>query len=241
MLRVLLVDDHLAFRQPLAFLLGREPDLAVVGQAGSLAEARPLLAAADVALVDLGLPDGDGAGLIRELRAANPRARAVVLTASADPKRLAPAVAAGAAGVLHKACSIAEIVAALRRLAAREALLSPTEAVALLRLAGERRERERAADAAIARLTPHELEVLAALADGLSDREIADRLRVRGETVRTHLVNLLRKLGVDSRLQAVVFAVRHGLVDLRDGTDGGVDGGGGTGYSRGPTASARQR
>ena len=223
-LRVLLVDDHLAFRQPLAFLLGREPDLAVVGQAGSLAEARPLLAAADVALVDLGLPDGDGADLIRELRAANPGARAVVLTASADPKRVAPAVAAGAAGVLHKSRSVAEIVAALRRLGAGEALLAPAAAVALLRQAGERRERERSAQAAIDRLTPRECEVLAALADGLSDKEIGERLGIARETVRTHLVKLLAKLGVDSRLQAVVVALRHGLVVIGDEDDGGLTG-----------------
>ena len=224
MLRVLLVDDHLAFRQPLAFLLGREPDLAVVGQAGSLAEARPLLAAADVALVDLGLPDGDGADLIRELRAANPGARAVVLTASSDGTDAGRAVEAGAAGVLHKARPVAEIVAALRRLGAGEALLAPAAAVALLRQAGERRARDRAAEAAIGRLTPRELEVLAALADGLSDKEIADRLQVRLETVRTHMVNLLAKLGVDTRLQALVVGLRHGLVEVRDAADGGVAG-----------------
>ena len=218
-LRVLLVDDYLSFRQPLAFLLAREPDLAVVGQAGSLAEARPLLRAADVALVDLDLPDGDGAALIRELRAANPRAQAVVLSASAGPEQLAPAVQAGAVGLLHKACAVEEIVASLRRLGAGEPLLAPAAAVALLRLAAGRRAQDRAAEAAIGRLTPREREVLRALAEGRSDREVGERLHVATETVRTHMVNLLGKLGVDTRLQALVFAVRHGLVEIGAGDD----------------------
>ena len=214
MMRLVLVGDHLSFRQPLAFMLGREPGLEVAGQAGSLAEARPLLAGADVALVDLDLPDGDGAELIRALRLANPRGMAVVLTASASRLDAARAVEAGAVGALHKSCAVAEIAAALRRLAAGEHLLSPSETVALLRLVGQRRERDRGAQAAIGRLTPREREVLRALADGLSDREIAERLHVRTETVRTHMVNLLEKLGVGSRLQALVFAVRHGLVAI---------------------------
>jgi DNA-binding NarL/FixJ family response regulator len=223
MLRLLLVDDHLAFRQPLAFLLAREPDLAVVGQAGSLAEARAWLAGAGAgaALVDLDLPDGDGLDLVRELRRAAPPCPAVVLTASGTRLDAARAVEAGAVGVLHKASPVAEVVAALRRLAAGEPLLAPAEAVELLRLLGQRRERDRAAEAAIGRLTRRECAVLEALADGLSDREIAERLTIRPETVRTHMVNLYQKLGVDSRLQAVVFAARHGLVELGDGAGGG--------------------
>ncbi len=213
-IRLLLVDDHRAFRQPLAFMLAREPDLAVVAQAGSLAEARARLAGVDVALVDLDLPDGDGVDLIRELRRAQPGCLPVVLTASGTRLDIARAVEAGAVGVLHKSSPVDEIVAALRRATAGEHLLSPPETVELLRLVGQQRERDRAARAAIGRLTPRERGVLRALADGLSDKEIAERLHVRPETVRTHMVNLLQKLGVDSRLQALVFAVRYGLVKI---------------------------
>jgi RNA polymerase sigma factor (sigma-70 family) len=209
-----LVDDHLSFRQSLAFLLGREPDLEVVGEAGSLAEARPLLGTADVALIDLDLPDGNGVDLIRQLHAASPRANAVVLTAGRRLVDLGRAVEAGAAGTLHKSLPVAEVVAALRRLVAGEHLTSPTETVELLRLAGRQRERDRVAEQAIARLTRREREVLQALAEGLSDRTIAERLNVQPETVRTHMVNLLAKLEADSRLQALVFAVRHGLVTI---------------------------
>ena len=219
-LRLLLVDDHLAFRQPLAFMLQREPDLAVVGQAGSVAEARRLLADADVALVDLDLPDGDGVELIRELRAANPRGQAVVLSASAGRADLARAVEAGAVGGFHKALAIDELVAGLRRLGRGEPLLAPTETIELLRLAGRQREGARAAREAAGRLTPREIEVLQALAEGLSDAEIGQRLHIARETVRTHMVHLLGKLGLDSRLQALVFGVRQGLVKIGAGAGG---------------------
>jgi DNA-binding NarL/FixJ family response regulator len=213
-IRVLLVDDHLSFRQPLAFMLQREPDIDVVGEAGSLAEACEVPVEVDMALVDLDLPDGNGATLIRTLRAANPRCMVAVLSASGNRTDLAQAVEAGAVGILHKSHPIESIVAALRRLQAGEHLISPTETVELLRLVGQQREKNRAAEAAIRRLTRRECDVLQSLADGLSDREIAERLVVSTETVRTHMVNLLHKLGVESRLQALVFALRHGVVRI---------------------------
>ena len=116
MIRVLLVDDHTAFLYPLAFLLDREPDLSVVGQAESLTEARRLLVGIDVAVVDLHLPDGDGIDLIPEFRAANPSGTALVLTGSPDPSDHARAAAAGAAAVLHKSTPLAEVVRVVRRL-----------------------------------------------------------------------------------------------------------------------------
>ena len=212
--RVLLVDDHLAFRQPLAFLLMREPDLTIIGQAGTVAEARPLLPLADVAVVDLDLPDGEGIDLIEELRASNPQATAVVLTGYGTDLALARAVEAGAAGVLLKTRPVSEITDAIRRLQAGEALLSVRETIEMLRLINQQREQERTVQATIARLTPREREVLQTLAAGLSDREIAEQLIVSTETVRTHMVNLLHKLGVDSRLEALVFAVKHNLVTI---------------------------
>ena len=214
MIRTLLVDDHLSFRQPLAFMLAREPGIEVIGQAGSVVEARRHLAEANVALVDIDLPDGDGVDVVREFRRVNPRGMAVMLTASAKRTDIARAIEAGAFGVLHKSCPVEEIIAAMRRLTAGQHLISPAETVELLRLIGRQRERDRTAQAAIDRLTRRECDVLQALADGLSDSEIAERLHIRTETVRTHMVNLLHKLGVNSRLQALVFAVRYGLVKI---------------------------
>ena len=214
MIRVLLVDDHSAFREPLAFMIAREPDLTIAGQAETLAAARPLLSEADVLLVDLDLPDGNGIDLIRELRVINPQAQALVLTGSADQRDRARAVEAGAAGLLHKSTRLATIIESLRRLATGEQLLPLNEVIALLRLAGEERERDREAQQALARLTVREREVLQALAEGLTDKEIAERLHVSHDTARSHMMNILSKLGVNSRLQALVFAIRHGVVNI---------------------------
>ncbi len=211
--RVLLVDDHAAFREPLAFMFDREPEFEVVAQAGSLAEARRNLGDIDLAVVDLDLPDGDGTELIGELRAANPQSMVLVLTASVDREAYARAVEAGAAGVLNKSARIMEVIEAARRLVEGKALLSGDEVVELLRLAARGRERDHEARLAIEQLTPRELEVLQALADGLSDKEIAERLYVGSGTVRSHVVNIFGKLGVHSRLQALLFAMRHDLID----------------------------
>jgi DNA-binding NarL/FixJ family response regulator len=219
-IRVVLVDDHLSFRQPLAFMLMREADITIIGQAGTVAEARPLLPQADIALIDLNLPDGEGLNLIHDLHAVNPQAFALVLTSDSSDLATARAVEAGAAGVLHKVRSVSEITDAIRRVHAGEALLSVRETIEMLRLITRQRERDRAAQVAIGRLTQREREVLAALSHGLHDREIAERLHIQTETVRTHMVNLLHKIGIDSRLQALVFAVKYGLVDLRNGNDG---------------------
>jgi DNA-binding NarL/FixJ family response regulator len=217
-IRVLLVEDHASFRQALAFMLEREPGFEVAGQVGSLAEARELdgetLENVEVAIVDLALPDGDGLDLIEDF-SSQPRTMTLVLSASLEPGRFARAVEAGASGVLHKSTPIKDIVEAVRKLRAGEALLSPAEVVEMLRLVGRERQEEHAARQAVERLTPREKEVLQALAEGLESREIAEKLNVTVETERTHMVNILHKLGVHSRLQALVFAARHGVVQIR--------------------------
>ncbi len=214
MTRVLLVDDHASFRQPLAFMMDREPDLTVVAQAGSLAEGRRVLQNVDVAVVDLDLPDGSGVDLVRDLRAANPQGMVLVLTASTDRNLVAGAVEAGASGVMHKSARISDIIDTVRRLSQGEHLLSPPEVIDMMRRVGEQREQSREAQRALGRLTRREREVLQALAEGLNDKEIAERLHISAETARTHMVNILSKLGVESRLQALVFAVRHGAVKI---------------------------
>ena len=214
MIRVLLVDDHLSFREAMAIVFGLQPDITVVAQAGSLAEARGVLADVDLAIVDLGLPDGSGLDLIGELRAVNPQSVVLVLTASSDRTQFARAVEAGAAGVLHKSTPLHELVGAVRRLTAGEQLLSVSEVLELLRLAGQQRRQDRDAGQALRGLTPREREVLQLLTEGLNDKEIAQRLHVSPQTARTHMENILNKLGVNSRLQALVYALRHGVVTL---------------------------
>ena len=217
-IRIMVVDDHDTFRDPLAFMLEREPDLTVVARPRSLSEAREDLQSAehavDVAIVDLNLPDGSGTDLIRELRSSLPRATALVLSATTDQKHLASAIEAGAAGVMHKSAPMSDLVEAVRRLAAGEQLLSQQEVIGALRLLVRVRESNREAQLAIDRLTPREREVLQALAEGWSDKEIATRLHVGVGTVHSHVTNILSKLEVSSRLQALVFAVRHGVVTI---------------------------
>jgi DNA-binding NarL/FixJ family response regulator len=215
---ILLVEDHASFRQALAFMFEREQEFVVTGQAGSLAEARAFLRKTpdmvDVAVVDLALPDGDGFELIEEL-ASRPDVMTLVLSASLEPARFARAVEAGAAGVLHKSAAIGEVVEAVRRLKSGEALLSPAEVIEMLRMVSRKRQEEHEAQQAIGKLTPREKQVLQALGEGLDSKDIAEKLHITVETERTHMVNILGKLDVHSRLQALVFAARHGLVEIR--------------------------
>ncbi len=212
--RIMLVEDHATFREPLAFMFDREPDFEVVAQAGSVAEARQMLGGIDLAVVDLDLPDGDGTDLIGALRAVNPHGIVLVLTANANREAFARAVEAGAAGVLHKTVRIQQVVDAARSLLAGRSLFSTEEVIELLRLAEQSRERDRETHRHVERLTPRELEVLQALADGLSDKEMSESLHVGVGTVRNHLVSIFGKLGVNSRLQALVLALRQGIVEI---------------------------
>ena len=213
--RILLVEDHASLRQAVASMFDREPGFTVVGQAGSLVEALGMLEGVDVAIIDLALPDGYGGELIKELRNVNPHAMTLVLTAYSDRAEIARAVQSGAAGVLHKTAGIDDLVEAVRRLRAGESLLPLEEVVELLRFAGSHREQEHEARQAIARLTPREREVLKTLAEGLNGQEIAERLHISLQTERNHMASILAKLSVQSRLQALVFALRYGVVDIR--------------------------
>ncbi len=217
MIRLLLVDDHASSREPLAMLLDDEPDLSVIGRAETLAGARELLAGGlqvDVTVLDLGLPDGPGEDLVSPLLATNPRSAVLVLTSFSDRDRLARAVGAGAAGVLNKSSEVATILDAIRRLHRGERLVAPDEAAAALRLTQTSGlDRQREADL-LASLTPREREILEVLAEGLADKEIAARLSVSIATVRTHVNAILAKTGARSRTQALILAVRHGIVRI---------------------------
>jgi DNA-binding NarL/FixJ family response regulator len=208
--RILLVEDHVLFRQGLAHLLEREPGFKVVGEAGSLAEVRKLsgnaLRDVDVAV---------GFGLIEYFALNEPQVMTLVLSASLESGRFARAIEAGAAGVLDKAAPMKNIIEAVRRLKDGEALLSKAEVIEMPSLLSLERQQKREALQAIQRLTSREKEILWALAGGLESKQIAQMLNITVETERTHMDNILHKLGVHSRLQALVFAVRHGLVEIR--------------------------
>jgi DNA-binding NarL/FixJ family response regulator len=211
--RVLLVEDHAAVREAIAGMFERESDLTVVGQAESLAAARRLLHGVDVAVLDLALPDGNGLALIPELRAASPGAQVLVLSADLDRTQTARAIDAGAAGAFDKTAALDQVVVAIRRLRAGQALLPSQEIDELLRVASDRREQEREDREAIASLTHREREVLKALAAGLDGQTIAESLGISIRTERNHVARILNKLGVHTQLQAVLFGLRYGLID----------------------------
>jgi DNA-binding NarL/FixJ family response regulator len=213
-LRVLLVEDHATVREAIATAFEHDAGFEIAGQASTLAEAREQLRDVDVAVVDLGLPDGYGADLVAELRRVNPRAQTLVLSASLDRVEIARAVENGAAAVLHKTVPFEEVVHAVRRLRAGETLIPVAEATDLLLVAGRQRRLEEADRSAIAQLTPREREVLQLLAEGRDSQRIADSLFISLRTERNHVASILSKLGVHSQLQALVFALRYGLVEV---------------------------
>lgn len=168
----------------------------------------------EVAVIDLGLPDGYGTDLIGELREKNPQAQALVLSATLDRSEIARAVEAGAAGIVNKRAHLDEVVETVKRLRAGETIMPLEEVVELLRFAGSERREEYEARQAIEKLTPREKEVLQAVADGLDSEEIARRLHISLRTQRNHMSHILAKLEVHSQPQALVFAVRHGVVEI---------------------------
>ena len=218
MIRLLVIDDHTSFRESLVFMLNLVENLTVVAQAGNLEGAREAIKSTpiDVALLDLDLAGSRGLDLIHELRIHHPNAVAVVLTGNTGAKSRALAVAAGAVGMLHKSTSIQEIVTALRQAVAGEPLISPREAADLMQQGSMHLTNDAEGRIALEQLSHREQDVLRALAAGLDNQGIAHRLFVSPETVRTHIVRIYRKLGVDSRLQAVLFGVRHNFLTEDD-------------------------
>jgi PAS domain S-box-containing protein len=215
--RILLVEDHASIREALASTLEGE-GFEVVGQAGSMAETRRMLEekqqAIDVAVIDLGLPDGYGGDLIKELRDAYPQAQALILSAILDRAQTARAVENGAAGILDKTAHLDQVVDSVRHLMRGETLLPLEEVVELLRFASTRREEEYDARQAIASLTSREIEILRALAEGLDSEGVARKLNIALRTERNHVSHIMTKLGVHSQLQALVFAVKYGVVNI---------------------------
>lgn len=207
-IRVLVVDDHAMFASSLAAVLGQEPDICVVGTACDLDSARTRLLEdpVDVLLLDQQLPDGSGVTAIPELKRLSPSTKIVVLTASADDASLVAAAEAGCAGFLEKSRSIEDLVVAVRAAAAAEAPLSPE---LLTRLMDRMHHAEHGAGYD---LTARELDVLALVAEGLSNGDIGQRLVVSVNTVRNHVANILAKLGAHSKLEALAIAVREDLL-----------------------------
>jgi DNA-binding NarL/FixJ family response regulator len=212
-IRVLFVEDHQLLAEALSAMLAREPDMEVVGVAGSVAEAKILARErVDVVLMDYRLPDGTGADATRAIKARWPVARVVMLTALKDDETVLESIQAGADGYLTKDRAADDVVQAVRAANAGETLLPRSVILEIARRVAAARERgdDRRM---IEPLTPRELEVLRALTDGLSTPEICERLFIAPNTLRTHVQNIMSKLRVHSKLEAVAFALKNRLVE----------------------------
>jgi DNA-binding NarL/FixJ family response regulator len=205
--RVFLVDDHEIVRRGVADLLDREPDLEVVGEAADASHALARIAATrpDVAILDVRLPDGDGIELCREVRSRHPEIGCLILTAYDDDEAAMSAVLAGAAGYVLKNINGSKLVDDVRAVAAGRSLL---QAGVTRRVAAAATEEDRA-DPRYGSLNLRERQVLALIAEGRTNRQIGDELRLAEKTVKNYVSGLLRKLGLERRTQAAVYQLEH--------------------------------
>ncbi|MFI6151328.1 response regulator [Kitasatospora sp. NPDC051170] len=205
--KVFLLDDHEVVRRGVRDLLDVEPGLTVVGEASTVAQAlsRAPALRPDVAVLDMRLPDGDGVTVCRELRSRMPELACLILTSFDDEDALLDSIMAGAAGYVLKQISGTDLVSAVRTVASGQSMLDPgatTRLMARLRGEGVRQPSE------AARLTDREQEVLALIGEGLTNRQIGERLYLAEKTVKNHISRLLAKLGVERRVQAALLAPR---------------------------------
>ncbi len=207
-IRILVVDDHSVVRQGLRMFLGLDQDFVIVGEAEDGAQAVELAQQSqpDVVLMDLLMPVMDGIAATAAIRRASPDTEVIALTSVLEDAAVLDAVRAGAIGYLLKDAQADELCRAIRAAAAGQVQLSPK--------AAERLVREVRAPTSPEALTDREIEVLTRLAHGRSNKEIAHDLIISEKTVKTHVSNILAKLGVPSRTQAALYAARIGLVDL---------------------------
>jgi NarL family two-component system response regulator LiaR len=213
-IRVLIADDHAVVREGIRAFLTTKPDMTVVGEASNGAEAveAALRLQPDVMLMDLLMPAVDGITAIRQIRAAMPDARILVLTSFATDDQVFPAIKAGALGYLLKDSGPTDLVRAIEQVHQGESLLHPTIARKVLQMLTQPAPQPRTTDP----LTDREVDVLRLLAQGQSNGEIAATLKVSEGTVRTHVSSILAKLHLASRTQAALYALREGLASLED-------------------------
>jgi len=211
-IRILIADDHAIVRHGLRALFATQPDLELVGEAADGVEAVQQAAALqpDVILLDLAMPRKTGLEALADIKRADPNARILILTSFAEDDQVFPAIKAGALGYLLKDTSPRELLQAIRDVYRGEVSLHPTIARKLVD------ELKRPADLPPTDepLTEREAQVLALVARGLSNQEIADTLVISERTVRTHISNILGKLHLANRLQAALYALREGLADI---------------------------
>jgi two-component system response regulator DevR len=205
-IRVFLLDDHEVVRRGVREILEAEDDIEVVGEAGTAEQALARIPPTrpHVAVLDVRLPDGDGVSVCREIRSEHPDIQCLMLTSFSDDEALFQAIMAGAAGYLLKQIKGTDIVDGVRRVARGESLLDPTVTKRVL----DRLRKPPEEDERLARLTPQERRILELIAEGMTNRQIADTIHLAEKTVKNYVSNLLSKLGMERRTQAAVYAAR---------------------------------
>jgi two-component system response regulator DevR len=205
-IRVFLLDDHEIVRRGLRELLEAAGDMEVVGEAGTAEEALRRVPATDpdVAVLDVRLPDGDGVEVCRELRSRDGELKCLMLTSFADDEALFDAIMAGASGYVLKQIRGSELVDAIRKVASGQSLLDPNVTTRVL----ERLRTGAPEDKRLEGLTDQERRILDLLAEGLTNREIAERMYLAEKTVKNYVSNLLAKMGMQRRTEAAVYAAR---------------------------------
>ena len=206
MIRVFLLDDHEVVRRGIASLLESESDIEVVGEAGTARSALARIPAIrpDVAILDVRLPDGDGVSVCRDLRSQLPDLACLMLTSFADEEALFNAVMAGAAGYVLKQIHGTDLVGAVRTIASGQSLLDPRSTQRML----DRLRRDARRVDPLAGLTDHERQILEYIGDGLTNRQIGERLYLAEKTVKNHVSAIFAKLGMQRRTQAAALAAR---------------------------------
>ncbi|QJS99706.1 response regulator transcription factor [Streptomyces asoensis] len=208
-IQVFLLDDHEVVRRGVRDLLNDEPDIDVVGEAGTVEQALVRVPALrpQVAVLDVRLPDGDGVTVCRELRSRMPELACLMLTSFDDEEALLDSIMAGASGYVLKQIQGSDLVSAVRTVAAGQSLLDPSATARLMARLRQGPEPEPEPDA-IPGLTDREREILALIGEGLTNRQIGQRLYLAEKTVKNHISRLLAKLGVERRIQAAVIATQ---------------------------------
>lgn len=206
-LRIFLVDDHEVVRRGVRELLEAEDDFEVIGEAGTVEEALARIAVdvADVAVLDVRLPDGNGVELCRELRSEYPRLACLMLTSFDDDEALFEAIMAGAAGYVLKQVKGSDIVSAVREVGAGRSLLDPAMTLRVI----DRLRTGSTEDPRLASLSPQERRILELLAEGKTNRQIAAEMYLAEKTVKNYVSNLLTKMGMSGRTEAAVYAARQ--------------------------------
>lgn len=212
-MRVLIVDDHILFREGLVGLLRGQPDMEVVGECGSVDEAIELARAErpEVILMDFSLPDGSGLDATRTILSEMPQTAIIFLTVHDDDEQMIAAMRAGAKGYLLKNLSVSKLLASLRALERGEAAISRAMMARVLE-AFAHSTPSNGTPSPLIGLTSREMEVLQELADGITNQEIAARLYISENTVKNHIHNILEKLNLTNRREAISFARQNGLI-----------------------------